>query len=98
MTTWWILNANTFQRSKHMIFWQNYNLNPFDDKHILKYKKDMEDIVTYICHCCGRLCFAFLISQTSKSYVEVFLEIIKIIDFKNHLQMWKEYLFWQIIK
>jgi hypothetical protein len=37
-----------------------------------KYKKDMEESVKYIWHCCGRLCFAFKISHASKSYIEVF--------------------------
>jgi len=51
----------------------------------------MEDIVKYICHCCGRLCFTFLICHVFKSYIEVFLEIIKLTNFKNHLQMCKYY-------
>ncbi len=78
-----------------MIIWQNQNLNPFDDKHTLKYKIDMEDIVKYICHCCGRLCFAFLICHAFKSYIEVFLEGIKLYElqksFANVQVLWKEY-------
>jgi hypothetical protein len=55
----------------------------------------MEDIVKYICHCCGRLCFAFLICHAFKSYIEVFLEGIKLYElqksFANVQVLWKEY-------
>jgi hypothetical protein len=28
-----------------------------NDKHIIKYEYDIEDIAKHVCHCCQKLCF-----------------------------------------
>jgi hypothetical protein len=39
-----------------------------DDKNIIKYKKDIEDVVKHACYCCKTLCFTFQIHLHSKLY------------------------------
>jgi hypothetical protein len=39
---------------------------------IIKYKKDIEDIVKHACYCCKTLCFAFKIHLVSKLYFNKF--------------------------
>jgi hypothetical protein len=65
----------------------NKIFNSIDNKHIFKYKKDIQDSAKYICHCCQNLCFALKICYTSKSYIIFFLENMKHINFKICVQM-----------
>jgi hypothetical protein len=45
------------------------NLNQKNDnKNIIKYKKNIENIVKHACHSCKTLCFAFQIHLVSKLY------------------------------
>ncbi len=39
-----------------------------DNKNIIKYKKDIENIAKHACYCCKTLCFAFQIHLVSKLY------------------------------
>jgi hypothetical protein len=39
-----------------------------DDKNIIKYKKDIEDVAKHACYCCKTLCFTFQIRLLSKLY------------------------------
>ncbi len=38
-----------------------------NDKHILKYKYDIEDIVKHVCYCCQKLCFKHQVCYASQS-------------------------------
>ncbi len=39
-----------------------------DNKNIIKYKTEIEDITKHACYCCKTLCFAFKIHVVSKLF------------------------------
>jgi uncharacterized CHY-type Zn-finger protein len=57
--------------------------------HIIKYKKDIQDIVKHVCYCCQRLFSKFQIVFASKSYIKKLLDAIQDIKTNDHILICK---------
>lgn len=57
--------------------------NNVNNKYIMKYKKDIEDIAKQVCYCCQNLCFAHQVFYVSKSCIEQFPDVIKNVKLTN---------------
>ncbi len=60
-----------------------------NDKHIPKYKSNIENISQHVCHCCQKLCFEHQVCYESQSYIKHFPNLIKNIRSNDHVLMCK---------